>query len=280
MKIRDEISKILTKEIEICDEFLERTNITTQAVPDVQRKKDEAIAQLESINNIPDDLLEEVGPDIKLKHEKEKEKLENTIPKLPQIDLRILRVNLVSNTTSSSTDIVSSALMHDRPETILFNYFRPLTSLADNEDRKNIIIDTFTKLKPHLGDYIKKAQETAMSARGGVAPIDLACQHLRSSIGKVWGEVVDFARKECDSLPNIHYQLKKDSHRKYISRCLGSNENNIESIDSLLHSLSDLYNELSPSSKNPFINDKQFFEEVTTRWNLHLYNLSQSLGLN
>ncbi len=278
MSLRDDLEKSLNKEIEYCDEYLEKTTNLSSLAPDIQTRKDEAQAQLESIRRLPDDLIEEVGPEILRNLEKNHNRFKDSLPFIPKINTRLIRLNMTSTTTSSTTDIMSAVVRGDRAQLgYIIDYFEPLTQLAEDDKRNETIIKSYSNINSALGDYIQKAQETILSARGGVASIDLACQHIRTAISKIWGEVADFARVRCKSV-NMRLQLSKKSHQKNVAECLGNDRENTNDIESLLNSLSILYSDLSASSKNPFIKDIDYLNEVSTRWNLHIYNLAQALG--
>lgn len=276
---KDLVDSILA-EIKICDEFLLGASEASELAPDVQRRREELQARLEAIRNIPEDVLDEVGPQLQSHQLNEEHRLTESLPMMPKFQASAVRVQLGTAATSSDSDVLASIIRVDPGQSKWYpSYIRPLSKLANDRARVASVQAAYSRLSPALSDYINQALDTTTSATAGVASKDLACQHLRSAIQKIWGELCSRARSRAPAIAHSRLELRKASHRQRVASTIAPSVSSVGEIQQVFGSLAGLYGELSTPAKNPFEDDVQFLNEVTTRWKLHLYNLAELLAL-
>ena len=277
---KDELIAALQKQIKRYEDFLARSAEASELASTVQNKKEEAEARLESLRAVPDDVLDEVGPQMRIRQEKESERIEQALPILPHMSVHYITAQLNSTGTSSDSEMVARIVRFDDAQAAWYpRFIAPLSRLAESQGREEYLRSAYAKLNPDLRKRVHKAINTTRSALGGVASTDLASQHLRGVLQKIWGELCSQARGDCKSIGQKRLELSNQAHRHDVAACLGRSHDNTETIEELLSSISSLYGDLSTASKDPFQDDPQHLSEVYTRWRLHLHNLAQALAL-
>ncbi len=281
MSESDELKKSIEEEIEQCEDFLKKASDISEIITSVQERKEEAEAKAEAINSLPDDVLDEVAPQMLHFQTKDRERLLNTLPILPDIDVVYTRAILSIGSTSSDIELIASFV---RTQPVLpdwaITFMKPFNELADKQDRVSRIRDFYSHVQSFLGGLIDLALETTSRARGGGTNVDHACMRLRDVLEKVWGEISDMARSK---LPVGERKRRLShgtvSHRRIVAESLSPTIELIDDLKELLENLSKLHSDLSKGSKDPFNNDLEYLEDVYFRWILHLFNLSRMLDL-
>ncbi len=281
MSQSDILKKSIEEEIEQCDDFLKKASDISDIIPSVQERKEEAEAKAEAINSLPDEVLDEVAPQMLYFQTRDRERLSNALPILPNIDVVYTRAILSTGFTSSYIELIASVI---RTEPILqdwaITFMKPFNDLTDKQDRVSRIRDSYSYVQSFLGDLIDIALVTTSSARVGGTNVDHACMRLRDVLEKVWGEICDMARSK---LPAVARERRLRhgtvSHRRLVAESLSPTIELIDDLEELLKNLSKLHSDLSKASKDPFNNDLDYLEDVYSRWILHLFNLSRMLDL-
>lgn len=281
MSESDELKKSIKEEIEQCDDFLKKASDISEIIPSVQERKEEAEAKAEAINSLPDEVLDEVAPQMLHFQTRGRERLSNTLPILPDIDVVYTRAILSMGSTSSDIELIASVV---RTQPVLpdwaITFMKPFNDLADKQNRVSRIRDFYSHVQSFLGDLIDLALETTSSARGGGTDVDHACMRLRDVLEKIWGEISDMARSKLPAGERKH-RLRHGtvSHRRIVAKSLSPTIELIDDLEELLERLSKLHSDLSKGSKDPFNTDLEYLEDVYSRWILHLFNLSRMLDL-
>ena len=277
---REELERSLRDEIRQCEAFLSRVGPLSSLAAAVQRRKQNAQARLDAIGHIPDEVLDEVAPQLRQRQDQERKRLEDALPVLPSIDVLYVRRQITSSSLSSDSELVSSIIRVNPGQAAWYPAFiEPLSRLAEDEGRDRTILEAFSHLNPALRPLLETAISTAQSAKGGVASIDLASQHMRGALEKVWGDLCDRARTVSSRIGSKRLAMAKPSDRAEVAKSLATDHDQETRLQELLQSISALHSDLSSSAKNPFLSDRDHLEDITTRWKLHLFNLAEELTL-
>jgi hypothetical protein len=277
---KNELIASVQREIARYEEFLARSTEASELASAVQQKKEEAEARLQALRAVPDDVLDEAGGPLLIRQEQETERIDQTLPVIPKMNVHYITASLNSTGTSSDSEVVARIVRFDQAQTSWYPAFiAPLTRLAESQGREEYLFEAYARLNPDLRKRLQKAVRTARSALGGVAAPDLASEHLRGALQKVWGELCSLARRTCRDVGRKRLELSNPAHRHQVAACLGTKRNNSGELEELLSSLSALYGDLSSAAKDPFQDSAQQLEELFTRWRLHLYNVAQALVL-
>jgi hypothetical protein len=280
MTHRDELIKSIRTEIADCEEFLARASEASELAPAVQKRKQDAEARLRAFQIPPEEVFVEMGPEMMARQEREAQRLHGLLPSLPRMDVEYITMNMSGTSSSTDSELMAKLVRVDPSQVSWYPAFiAPLSGLVRDQDTEDQIIQSLNSLNPDLRRYAVKALSTTSSALGGVASVDLACQHLRSVIQKTWGELAAQAISLFPSIKNQRLGLSKEAHRKTVAKHLSASIGNTEQVEEILAAISSLYMELSGSAKDPFQDDIQYLDDVFTRWKLHLTNLFQALGV-
>jgi len=280
MTEREKVIKSIKDEIAMYDSFLARAGEASDLAPVIQKRKQDAEARLKAIQAPPEDVFEEIGPQIRARQERETQRLYGLIPKISPMDVPYITSQLGVTGTSSVSEQMARIIRVDPNQAPWYSAFiEPLSDLMNEQERQNQILRSLKTLSPNLGPYGEKALSTVRSALGKVGTVDLACEHLRTAIQKIWGELVTQARSTGKIAVDKRFELRKPLHRREIAECLSTKYVDLGQLEEALETISYLYKELSGPAKNPFHSDLEYLRDVSTRWKLQISNLLQVLGV-
>ena len=273
----EELKKSIKREIDDCDQYFESLRSINDITPFIQERKDEATAKLESIENLPAEVLDEVTPNIIPLQLKDEEHLHLAIPKLPIVDPKEMRRMLVSTSSVSTSMIIHNVVSftgnNDEWKERAVN---PFILLSRKGSQKSIIDKNLDLVNQSLRYLFDQAYDEYNSTRARGVGCDTAALKMRDVVQKLWGELFDATRKNNIKEANIRGELKSERHRQIVSKTLSPYSDN--DLSTAIEGLFDMHVELSGIAKDPLTNDFRKLEILFSRWMLYISNLSQLLG--
>jgi len=227
MSDSDELKKSLENEINQYDDFLSKTKEYADLAPFILQRKQEAEAKITFLEHAPEDFLSEFAPSM-LRIQKNDEKQTATfLPALPS--LTVDAKSYIASTSGTSTAYMSAAygaVEYYSKQGQDTGWFSPVavafTDLATMKSRNRYLPERLNRINAELGQMCVIANDSVSKARSEIITVDQAVMHMRDVLQQLWGGLADLANKlrpeEFRGLQ--HKQLKKESHRNIVARCL------------------------------------------------------------
>lgn len=274
MSDADELRNSVNKEVEDCDEFLERAKGIVDLVPLVQERKREAEAKKVALTKMPEDAIVEYAPKLLAIQLNDQQKLKTSLPALPQVNKELFLRISASGTTSAFYEAVVTTAHYTKPVPV---WIQPVNevfdSLAQEKAKKADLPIALEKLQPRLDVAFTVAVESVEKSKSKVLGIDQAAIQLRDVIQQIWGALAERSRQiRSESIGGQRLELKKQAHRIIVADCLATPSEN-KALVLLLHNLFKLSDELSAICKDPLISDLPTLERLYTEWLLQIDDL-------
>ena len=246
----DELKNSIKKEIEECDEFLERTKNIVHLVPFIQERKQEAEAKYTALNVMPEDVLSELAPKLLPVQLSEQKRLEDFLPRVPQVDSERTQHYLVSGSTAAFYETMITPFPSELGVPVwVVPASKSFDLLAQQKAKKNTLPSILDKLKQNLGGMFTIADESFEKSKGGILGVDQAAIQMRDVIQQVWVGLTNHTKRKCPKdIKGQHLELKKTAHREIVANCLAISQEN-RNLQLLLDNLFDLHSKLSSLCK-------------------------------
>jgi len=289
MTIKDELKKSIENEIEQCDNFLKVEKQYADLVPAIQQRKDDAVAKHIFVENVPDEILDELGKNLSTFQKNEEQQLRTHLLGLEEIPPESLRFLNSGPTGSNSAFSELAHTIKDVPSENNNNSWiapamQAFSKLAEEKAKKEYLPRRLNKLNDQLGYMFVIVRNNIDRARAGSVGIDMAAMQMRNFINQLWGNVAALARKiapERRDINNLELRTQKD--RLNVADCLStSNEINKQKIAHLLEIMYSLQKDLSDTKfgKNLLNQDLDKLNSMVERWIILVDDIIAYVNLN
>jgi len=272
-----ELGDAVDREIELCDDFLDGVKLLSDVVPDVEERKRRARAKKLAVEVFPVDLLSEVAPKFLYLQLAEVERLENSLPCLPDKVIPVSSTN-TSGTMSAFVTIMSSPAtiyLSDNDENSLWGGVQNVfTQIVEEGTTIEKLPTRLEKIRQGLGDLFNDAEDSYQKSKSGLLGVDQAASRMRNVLQQIWGNLADHARRLCgETMQDIsRFKFATSKHRMRIADCLAP-EDMKKNLVSILDNMHGLYSVLSSVTKYPERGYSSKIEKFHTNWILQLDEL-------
>jgi hypothetical protein len=273
----EEVEKKLKKDIDQYDDILKKTSNLVEAVPYIQRLKEDKEISLKILRGLPIDIAEELSPSLLALENKNDEAVKPILPVIQ--DISPLFIKTVESSSGSATPYIVNAtnIAMDyqnpglgNPDWIDF-LFETVTEFIDKIQLEQELPNRLNKINTNLGEMFIKANESFVKSKNKIITVDQSAMHMRDVIQQVWGGLVAIARqKNLNQKVNvkIRLEIKTESHRRMVADVLANQFYSKTKLEELLNGASQLYYKLSDANfgKNILGNDIEKLTIYHSQW--------------
>lgn len=281
MSAKDDLEKSRYNEKEKLRGFINLSIEAGKIVPDAQRRLRDLEAQEKLMDVLPDDVGEEFAGQI-LPFQLDAER--QAVHFLPQPTIITVETRRYLGSSTGTSTVLSSYFSS-------FETYEPsgetpswlgqakgiIVTMAEDEARKEHIVNRLASLKPDLGDSFKVAEDTFEKARGGPSLVSQGVMAMRSVIDGLWGELAELARKKEPGKTKKYsgLQRRREAHRELVAECLTDNNMEKNKLIYQLDKLNELHAEMSQTEigKDNLASDIPKMESLHSRWIIILSDL-------
>jgi len=261
----DELKQTIQDDINSSESKLSTIKALSDAAPFIQDRKEELETLRDTLEILPEDVVEEIAPRLLLIHRDSYHQFQTRIPDLPQFDSAHISANSSTGTASIYQAEISDLYKTYQSETWVKTVITTFDELAQNKVRKSNLPIKLEKIDSNLPPLFSAVSDSYEKSKSGIVGLDNAAIRIRDLIEKLWGALVSRAKIKCGSQIGINrLEIKKPKHREKVADCLAAGANTRELL-LVLDQLSQLKLDLSKPAKNPMFGDGKLLHDFYTR---------------
>lgn len=224
----EELVNKLNDDIELSNDYLNKTTKLVEGVPHVQRWKEGKETSLKILYGLPKDRAEELAP-LFLSWEKASDNvIKSAFPVVT--DVSPLFIQAVESSSGSPTPYIvnatNAALEYEYSNDVIPEWVPKVTAVIDAHTQKiqqeDYLPKRLNKIYSDLGKMYEIAVESFHKCQAKIIGIDQSAIQLRGVIEKVWSGLVYMARqKNTNPKLNMKYlELKKQGDQDLVATIL------------------------------------------------------------
>ena len=280
----EKLENKLKGDINLSDDYLNKTSKAVEAAPSVQRWKEGKETSLKILYGLPRDVAEEFSP-IFMTWEDESDKvIKPNFPVIPGISP--LFIQAVESSSGSPTPYIVNAtntiISYEGSGNEDTSWIAGVTAVI-NEHTIKIKQESYLplrldKINSNLGEMYKIANDSVVKSQNSIIGIDQSAIQMRDVLEQVWGGLVRMARKKNeDPKVNMAYlEMKKPGDRDLVATLLTNAVFPKIKILELLSDAYSLHSKLSKTNfgKNPLTKDFATLNLYYSQWITFLDSIS------
>jgi len=276
----EELKKSLDREKENCDGYINNTKGIADLVPVIQERKEEVELKAYTISQMPPDVADEFASKVLHSQLRDEKQLTDNLPVIPNVQGFVVRLVSSSGSASVYVDAVyNSANSRSENNSWAAPVIDSFNNFAQQKANKENLPSLLDNIHPDIGAMFKLAYDDFEKAISSLVGIDQASIRIRDVIEQTWGGLCHHANSKLpDSQKKANLELKKPSHRVFVSNSLASPPG-INSLIFVLDDLFTLHDDISKVCKQPLCKDIEMLKSLQSRWVLLLVDLVRLVNI-